>query len=276
MKTIQYILIFPLLLLFSLNVQAASLEAENVQSTAEHKSVWSNIKDYTTGILKAASVGVEYRVKAGLAVGGTAPIPVPLEIQEIKGFNPKLNINIESEIMKMFSDSWGMAFGLRLDTKGMETKARVKNYNMKMVAADGGEIAGRWTGMVDTEVHNSYLTLPLLAVWKPSPRWAVKGGLYGSYLLSGKFTGAAYDGYLREGDPTGQKIEITSASYDFSDDIQSWAWGVQVGGEWRAFPHLIVSADLTWGLSSIFASDFDVITFDMYPIYGALSFGYAF
>lgn len=264
--------IYTLLLVFlPLTVQA---ETDSIMAV-ERKSTWSSIKDYTSGILKSASVGIEYRVKAGLAIGGTSPIPVPLEIQEITGFNPLLNAHLEGEIMKMFDDTWGLSFGLRLEGKGMKTNARVKNYNMKMVAEDG-EIAGRWTGMVETKVNNVYLTLPVLAVWRPAPRWGVKLGVYGSYLLSGYFAGAAYDGYLREGDPTGQKIEVMSATYDFSKDLRSWAWGLQLGGEWRAFPHLIISADLTWGMNSIFSNDFEVITFKMYPIYGSLSFGYAF
>ncbi|MDR2825068.1 MAG: PorT family protein, partial [Prevotellaceae bacterium] len=40
------------------------------------------ISDYTPGILHSLAVGVEYRVKAGLLIGGTSPIPVPLEIQK--------------------------------------------------------------------------------------------------------------------------------------------------------------------------------------------------
>ena len=280
MKKTFYIYIF-LLMLLPLSVQAETEEIVQVEENdiiivnAERTSRWSSIKDYTSGILKSAAVGIEYRVKAGLAIGGTSPIPVPLEIQEITGFNPLLNAHLEGEVLKMFDDAWGLSFGLRLESKGMKTDARVKNYNMKMVAEDG-ELAGRWTGMVETKVNNVYLTLPVLAVWRPAPRWGVKLGAYGSYLLSGHFSGAAYDGYLRVGDPTGEKVNVTSAIYNFSDDLRSWAWGVQLGGEWRAFPHLIVSADLTWGMNSIFGKDFEVITFNMYPIYGSLSFGYAF
>ena len=46
--------------------------------------------------------------------------------------------------------------------------------------------------------------------------------------------------------------------------------------EWRAFKHLNVYADLTWGLNDIFQKDFDTITFAMYPIYLNVGFGYAF
>jgi hypothetical protein len=233
------------------------------------------LKDYTKAILHSASVGVEYRMKAGFLIGGTLPLPYPLEIREIKSYNPLLNLSLEAEVMKTFTERWALSFGLRLETKGMETDAQVKTYSMSMVHG-GDELSGVWTGRVKTEVDNSYLTLPVLAVWKPSGRWGVKFGVYGSYLLTGNFSGSAYDGYLREGSPIGEKVEVDIASYDFSGDLQHWNYGLQVGGEFRAFPHLIVGLDLTWGLNNIFRKDFEVITYKMYPVYGNLNFGYAF
>ena len=66
------------------------------------------------------------------------------------------------------------------------------------------------------------------------------------------------------------------ASYDFSKDVRRFQWGLQAGAEWRAFLHLIVFADLAWGLNDIFQAGFDTITFGMYPIYLNVGFGYAF
>jgi len=49
-----------------------------------------------------------------------------------------------------------------------------------------------------------------------------------------------------------------------------------VGGSWKAYKHLTVHADLTWGLNDIFQKDFKTISFAMYPIYLNLGFGYEF
>lgn len=234
------------------------------------------INDKTRGILHSALAGVEYRVKAGIAIGGTLPLPVPLEIQQIQGFNPLLNISLEAEIFKAFSDAWAMSFGLRLETKGMKTDAKVKSYSMKMLASDGGEVAGYWFGSVEMAVSNSYLTLPVLAIWKPSKRWDLKLGPYISYMINGNFSGSAYDGYLREDTPVGEKVEIDKAIYEFSSELRRMNWGWQLGAAWRAFPHLLVGLDLTWGMNSIFKKDFKTITFDMYPVFLNLNFGYAF
>lgn len=271
-KNIRYIFVAFCLLLSS-NAMAARAENDSTKSRG------GGIKDYTMGILRSAAVGMEYRIKAGIAIGGTAPLPIPLEIQKIHGFKPLMNTLLEAEFVKTFEEKpYGLSFGLRLETKGMETDAQVKNYSMKITDADR-EIAGVWTGKVKTHVSNSYLTLPVLFLWRPSKRWDFKIGPYGSYVLSRKFSGSAYDGYLREGNPTGEKIVFEGereAIYDFSDDLSKWDWGWQFGTDWRAFPHLLVGLDLTWGMKSIFKKDFETITFNMYPIFLRLNFGYAF
>jgi len=235
------------------------------------------IKDETKGILKSAAIGIEYRVKAGIAIGGTSPLSLPAEIRKINGFNPGLNLSIEGEALKLFNESWGISLGLRLETKGMKTDATVKGYKMTL-QADAEQISGYFWGKVKTDVNNAFLTIPVLAVWKPAKRWGIKLGAYGSYAINRSFSGLAYDGYLRENTPVGTYVEIDSDNghYDFSNDMLSWYWGLQGGGEWRAFPHLMVGLDLSWGMNSIFDKKFETVNFKMFPIYGTLNFGYAF
>ena len=236
-----------------------------------------DIPSQTRGIEKSAAVGIEYRVKAGIALGGTAPLPLPAEIRAIESFNPGLSLSIEGEALKLFNETWGISIGLRLETREMRTDAKVQGYRI-MLQAEEQQLSGYFWGRVKTNVDNSFLTLPVLAVWKPSERWGVKLGTYGSYALKRGFSGLAYNGYLRENAPTGTYVEIgaNNGYYDFSDNMRSWFWGLQAGGEWRAFPHLIVGLDLSWGMNSLFSKDFEVISFKIVPIYGTLSFGYAF
>lgn len=137
----------------------------------------------------------------------------------------------------------------------MTTEATVKNYGMKIINTNGGELAGLWTGGVKTKVKNSYLTIPILANYHISKRWILSAGPYFSYLLEGNFSGHVYEGHLRTPDQTGSKVEFTGesiATYDFSSDLRKFQWGVQFGGEWKAFKHLTVHADVTWGLNNIF------------------------
>ena len=160
----------------------------------------------------------------------------------------------------------------------MEAEARTKNYSMEIIYG-GKRMAGNWTGMVKTKFRASYFSVPILVAWKLSDRVRLSAGPYVSFKTSGDFSGHVFDGYLREGDPTGDKVEFTEndiASYDFSDELRTFQWGVQAGVTWRAFKHLNVHADLQWGLNDIFQKDFDTITFAMYPIYLNVGFGYAF
>lgn len=233
-------------------------------------------QDRNKSIIRLSLKGLEYEVKAGIAIGGTAPLPLPEEIRSINHYNPTLAISIEGNVTKWFGSKWGTQLGLRLENKSMKTDATVKNYSMEMISKEGGHMKGMWTGDIKTNVDNSYLTVPVLAMYKLSNRVKLKAGLYVSYLLDGEFSGSAYDGYLRDEDPTGTKFTVTEATYDFSDDLRNFAWGAQAGVDWRAFKHLNVFADLTWGLNDIFKKDFKTITFAMYPIYLNVGFGYAF
>ena len=236
------------------------------------------VGDTDKNLIKAALKGWHIRLSAGYNIGGTAPLPLPREIRGIEGYNPGLNLAIEGTVEKNFKASpWGVRWGIRLETKGMTTRAKTKNYHMEAWNTDGsGKVQGAWTGKVKTSVKNTYLTLPVVAVYSIDKRWSVSAGAYASYLLDGEFTGAAYDGYIRDQDPTGEKAEVTRAEYNFSSDIRKFNWGLQAGGEYKAYKHLALFANLQWSMNGIFPSDFGSVTFALYPIYGTLGFTYLF
>lgn len=78
--------------------------------------------------------------------------------------------------------------------------------------------------------------------------WRLNAGPYIALALNNDFSGKVYDGYLREGNPTGNKVVFdndSEATYDFSDEIRLFQWGLQAGGSWLAFRHLSVNANLT-------------------------------
>lgn len=238
-------------------------------------------QDRNQGIIKSALLGLEYEVKAGFNIGGTSPLPLPVEIRSINSYRPTTAIAVEGNVTKWLDRErkWGVIVGIRLENKGMKTDATVKNYGMEIIGEGGEVVKGNWTGRVKTKVRNSYLSVPVLATRQLNKRFSMSLGPYVSYMLEGDFSGHVYEGYLREGNPTGNKVVFTgdkSAPYDFSDNLRRFQWGAQLGAEWKAFKHLNVYADLTWGLNDIFKKDFDTVTFAMYPIYLNVGFGYAF
>lgn len=231
---------------------------------------------------KSTSLGFEYEVFAGINIGGAAPVPLPAEIRKIESYNPNLNPQIGTKITKWFTPqadrSWGVSVGLMLDTKGMKTKAKVKNYGMEIIR-DGSYVSGNWTGKVETRYHSNQLIIPILANYRFNRIWKVSLGPYVAYAFNNDFNGEVYDGYLREGDPTGEKVTFegdAKATYDFGDNLRPFQWGAQLGGSWTALRHLTVNANLSWGLNGIFKSSFKTVRFSLYPIYLNLGFGYVF
>lgn len=237
--------------------------------------------DRNRSIVWMATHGLEYEVKAGFNIGGTSPLPLPEEIRSLDGYSPNINLAIEGDVIKWLGrkQQWGLILGLRLESKSMEAEATVKNYGMEIIGEGGERLKGNWTGSVKTKFSGYYFTVPVLAAWKVSPRVRLSAGPYVSWRSGGDFSGHVFDGYLRENDPTGNKVIFegeNTAPYDFTDELRRWDWGVQAGATWRAFSHLNVHADLAWGLNDVFRKDFQTIDFPMYPIYLNIGFGYAF
>lgn len=228
-------------------------------------------------LTRAAAHGWRLRLGAGLGLGGTSPLPLPAEIRHINKYQPDLNFTLEGAVERQLAPRWGLRLGLRFENKGMKTDARVKNYHMEAINTEGtGAVVGAWTGNVKTEVSNNYLTVPLVATYKLSPRWQLSAGPYVAWMMSGHFSGEAYDGYIRDQDPTGEKMEVTSASYNFSSSLRRFNYGVQAGGEYRAYRHLAIRAQVAWSVNGIFPGSFGSVTFPLYPIYGRLGFAYLF
>lgn len=223
-----------------------------------------------------------YQLRVGVNIGGFTPVPLPAEIRELNSFNPMLNMSIEGNVVYWLNQSprsWGVSTGIRLENKGMKADSRVKNYKMEIIGGEGERVAGNWTGGVSTHVANSYLTIPTLATYKMNNRWSFSGGAFWSLLIDKNFSGYVFDGYLREGDPTGAKVVFEgdkTASYDFSNDLRHFSYGVQLGSTWQFSKHLNVFGDLSFGLNNMFKSDFTTISFKMRPIYLNVGAGYRF
>ena len=222
----------------------------------------------------------EYEVNAGTNIGGATPLPLPAEIRHIGAFNPSLDLQIGGSITKWIDPAarWGVSLGVRLETKGMETRAGVKDYGME-IWQDGEMLNGRWTGQVKTRYSTQQLVIPVTGVWKANHRLRVNFGPYMAFAFKSHFDGRVYDGYLRVGNPTGDKVEFSGdsyATYDFASDLRHFQWGLQGGVSWSAFRHLLVNANLAWGMNGIFRSAFKTISFAMYPVYLNVGFGYLF
>ena len=62
----------------------------------------------TQKIINAALKGWNIELRAGYNLGGTSPIPLPVEIREIKSYKPSMGFSVESDFTKFFDEKWGL------------------------------------------------------------------------------------------------------------------------------------------------------------------------
>ena len=221
---------------------------------------------------------IEIRVRAGYNIGGTAPIGMPETIRSIDAFRLTPSVMVGFDVAMHLQGKWGVATGLRFENKAMDADVTTKAYNMEM-KKNNDQISGLFTGHVSQQVTQWMFTLPIEATFLLSRKLQLKAGPYFSLLVSKDFSGIASDGYLRQGDPTGPKIimgdkEGEWATYDFTDDMRPLQMGIAAGIDWQLYRGLGISADLNWGLTGIFKSDFKTVEQTLYPIYGTISLFY--
>lgn len=221
---------------------------------------------------------LRYMVRLGYGLGGTAPVGMPATIRSLDKFTPTNNTLLGLDAYKPLTEKWGLQAGFHYQNKGMKTDAKVKGYSMEMRRGDE-TLSGLFTGNVVTEVSEWMVTLPLQAAYNVSPKLRLKFGPYFSYVLSNNFSGYAYDGYLRVGDPTGDKVELghvegERGDYDFTEDLRHWQFGLDLGADWFFSNRFGAYAGLSWGLTNIFRKDFHVIEQSLYPIYGSIGLTY--
>lgn len=216
---------------------------------------------------------LEHKIVAGFNLGASAPLPIPEEVRSIDAWWPQFTPQLGYNVLYKATDKWGVGSGILLNYKGMGVKDEVKYMYTEVITMEDNpeKLKGYFVGKNETRVKTAYVSLPIYASYRPNQNWTFKGGGYVSYLFSGQFKGTVSDGYIRLETPTGEKVEITEAMFDFNNDLKSFDFGLTVGAERRINNRFGIYGNLDWGLTPIFPSAFRAMEFDMYNIY--LTFG---
>lgn len=218
------------------------------------------------------------KARVGYQIGGTAPIGIPATIRSIGKYRltPSLMTGVSANLP--IQSNWGLQIGLLFENKAMDAEATTKSYHMEVKKGES-MLEGVYTGHIRQKVTEWMFTLPVQATYALGEKVTLKAGPYLSVLVSKDFSGYVYDGYLRQGNPTGPKVSMGTnederATYDFSDDMRNLQVGVGVGADWQVSRCIGLSADLNWGLNGIFKSDFNTVEQTLYPIYGTIGVFY--
>ncbi len=220
----------------------------------------------------------QMKLRAGYNIGGTAPLGMPATIRSIDKFSLTPSFMVGADVMMPLKNNLGLLAGLRLENKALDVEATTKKYHMEVKKGES-MLEGMYYGHVRQQVTEWMLTVPVQAAYRLGSRVMLKGGPYLSVLLSKDFSGYVYDGYLRQGTPTGPKVtmgveENERATYDFSNDMRTLQAGIAVGADITLSHRLGLSADLNWGLNGIFKSHFKTVEQTLYPIYGTIGVFY--
>ena len=222
--------------------------------------------------------GFEMKARLGYSIGGTAPIGIPATIRSIDKYSLTPSFMVGVDALMPFQDRLGLLIGLRFENKGMDAEATTKSYRMEVKKGES-VMNGVYTGHVRQKVKEWMLTLPIKVAYRVGDKVLLKAGPYVSLLIDKEFSGYVYDGYLRQGNPTGPKVtmgteENERATYDFSDDMRNLQVGVSVGADWQVADRFGLFADLNWGLNGIFNRDFKTVEQTLFPIYGTIGVSY--
>lgn len=254
------------ILKYILPALAACFVFTNAKAEDDSQQTKQSQNDMKTGLI----------IRGGYAIGGTSPIPLPKEIRSIEAFTPMGGLALGIDGYRYYNKNWGLTAGIHLFSEGMYTEAKVKNYHME-ISMGGETLEGNFTGINKTTNTMIGITVPLMATYRTGDRWTFRFGPYFSYHLRKKFDGSVYDGYLREGGPTGQKVIISKdnpATYDFSDNLRNAYWGLEANVDYRIYNRINVFALIDWSLTDAFKKNFTTITFPMYPIYATVGLAY--
>ena len=216
-------------------------------------------------------------VRVGYALGGTIPTSMTNNIRHINSFNPGFNFTVAAETSYPLNQRWALHSGLRFELGGMDVDSRVKNYDIEVVRGEES-LKGIFNGNVRIKSAQRRITLPIQASYSINDRWSLRGGLFMGWLMNRKFWGWAYDGYLREGTPVGAKIEMGTepgerGDFDFDANMRHMQWGLDVGADFQFHRRWGAFAELTYGLSGLFKSDFHSVQ-TLRPMYGSIGIIY--
>lgn len=210
-----------------------------------------------------------YRFSVGTKIGGAAPMPIPREIRSVKGYSPYYPFFIGGKANYAIDQKWGVSMGLTFEGKGMNAKADVKGYRTTFNANTDPtqNVKGYYTGRISTNVQNLYLSIPIQVTFKLNDSWSFQAGPYVAFAVKKKFYGEATNGYLRNLEPTGNRVDITEAQYDFSESVRTLDVGMGLGSNYDFGKRYFALAQFDYGFNNIMKTGFETISFGLHNIF---------
>ncbi len=218
------------------------------------------------------SQSIDYKIKFGVNTGASTPIPIS---NRLSNFSWKPTFCPFTEINLAFfnKDSWGFSTGAKIEYKGMDISANVYQLYTE-VEIDNLLTKGYFTGSNETFLKVGYFTIPLCINYNLSNFCNFNLGTYASIKLAGEFKGAVKKGYIRVGEPTGERTDVEINEFDFSDEIRTFNFGI-IGGFCKHITKKIYfDLQLNWAVNDLLNANFTGISYDLYNVYASIGVCY--
>lgn len=228
---------------------------------------------------------IDWFFVGGLNIGATAPVPFPSSRVDIKGVTAKLNPQLGANVIYNINEKWGVGTGLTIDWKSMNVRTKVHDVYSSITVPTaiegipaGAVLYGHIQGRATTKTNMIYLTQPIYATYRFSPKWQIRLGGYISGTLKREFKGSVSDVRIIvdqiNGNPVGGlEKDIPYATYNFSKNIRKFETGLLTGGEYRLNNNVGFYANFTWALNPYFSGE-NPVDFTTRNLFGNLGVTY--
>lgn len=219
-------------------------------------------------------ISMDWGGTAGLNIGATAPLPIPQQITKVHAWYPNTNgvIGLWGR-MRFGTSPWGLLFGLESEHKAFSATTSVQDLPIQMPGFEQVDDM-TFTGLQNTELQTSYLTMPITATFATKDeRLVFQLGMYHSLLLSGSFR------VKIDGDGTISDTPIAPErilAFDFSDYVGAYDFGLRLGAEYFFTPRVGISARFNFGITPALKEEFRSIPNKMHHMYGMIGASYRF
>lgn len=203
---------------------------------------------------------------AGTQIGATTPLTMPNAIRSIDAFKPSLPFYLGVQYNYFLKNNVGIKSGIIIEGRGMYTEATVKGYYTKFESGDQQAVTGYYYGTISTHFKNIYLSLPLSLHYNTNS-WQHFIGLNASLAIYKQFSGQALEGYIRDTQPTGEKIGMSNVSYEFNNSVRNFNLGVHLGTQYKVYKNLYAQAQVNFGINNTLSNQLETISYSMHHLY---------
>lgn len=188
---------------------------------------------------KATSQKIQWGVQLGINAGAPLPKKISAGAKGKPGIQPLLGVVAQTTLTKHHS----LQIGLRYEQKSASYFSPVQ-YDYIVISGDSID---HFSGNVDGQFKNHYLSLPLNYFYALNKKWKLGAGVHAARLLKGKNQGTIKNGVAG----FAGAFKIDDQPYNETQNIKKLDAGTQFTLAYAITTHLSLQWQTTYGITSL-------------------------